>query len=275
MSEIPLQIAAWSLLGFALLLLAVQVAARELGFWLGQRRSEKAEVEGAGVTLLVGAKLGLLAFVLALTVSVANTRFAERRAGALAEANAIGTAWLRAEALDHPRAAAIARLLEEYARVRREFVALGLEPERIGAVNARGLALQGELWGHLAALVRERPDPVTAALMAALNEAFDAATAERFAYFARVPAPMAWLLVALAVLGMAGIGYQLGLRRRAHRVLALTLTAVWTMVIVMVLDLGAARVGLVRTPTEAYLWTIEGFQERVRIPPLRSAERPD
>ena len=37
------------------------------------------------------------AFVLALTLSFANTRFSERRAGTLAEANAIGTAWLRGQ----------------------------------------------------------------------------------------------------------------------------------------------------------------------------------
>jgi hypothetical protein len=39
--------------------------------------------------------LGLLAFVLALTLSFANSRFSERIQGTLNEANAIGTAWLR------------------------------------------------------------------------------------------------------------------------------------------------------------------------------------
>lgn len=269
MTELLLQIAAWSVPAFGLLLFAFQVAAREIGFWLGRRHLARAEAEGAGVTLLVGAKLGLLAFVLALTLSFANTRFAERRAGALAEANAIGTAWLRAEALDHPRAAAIARLLEEYARVRADFVALGLEAERIEALNLRTAALQGELWGHLSALVRERADPVTASLMGALNETFDAATAERYAYVSHLPPSMAWLLVILAVLGMGGVGYQLGLRGRAHRVLALMLTSMWTLVIVMVLDLGAARVGYVRTSSDVYGWTIEGFAGGTRIPAFR------
>jgi hypothetical protein len=48
---------------------------------------------------VVGGMLSLLAFVLALTLSFANTRFSERVEGTLAEANAIGTAWLRAEAI--------------------------------------------------------------------------------------------------------------------------------------------------------------------------------
>lgn len=268
-TETMQQLAAWSVVAFGLVLFLVQMGARELGHWLGRRRSLQAEAESAGVTLLVGALLALLAFVLALTLSFANTRFAERRAGALAEANAIGTAWLRAEALDHPRAAAIARLLEGYAQTRADFVGLGLEPERIEALNARTNALQGEIWGHLTALVRERPDPITAALMASLNDTFDAATSERFAYAARLPAGLVWLLVMLAVLGMGGVGYQLGLRGRGHRVLSLTLTAVWTVVIVLVLDLGAARIGGLRTSADPYVWTIQGFQGGVRIPPLR------
>lgn len=262
-------VAAWSVPTFGLALFAAQMGARELGYRLGRRRAALAEAEGAGVTLLVGALLALLAFVLALTLSFANTRFSERRAGALAEANAIGTAWLRAEAVDHPRAAAIARLLEGYAQVRADFVRLGVEPERLEALNTRSNALQGEIWGHLTALVRERPDPLTTSLMASLNETFDAATSERFAYGARLPAGLVGLLVLLAVLGMGGVGYQLGLRGRGHIVLSGTLTAVWTIVIVLVLDLGAARIGGLRTSAEPYDWTIQGFQGGVTIPPIR------
>jgi hypothetical protein len=212
------QLVASSVTAFGVVLFALQMGARELGFRLGRRRAAHAEAEGAGVTVLVGALLALLAFVLALTLSFANTRFAERRAGALAEANAIGTAWLRAEALDHPRAAAIARLLEGYAQTRAEFVRLGAEPERLEALNTRTGALQGEIWGHLTALVRERSDPITAALMASLNETFDAATAERFAYAATLPGGLVWLLVLLAVMGMGGGGLPArAARARASR----------------------------------------------------------
>ncbi len=61
-----------------------------------------------GVGVLVGGLLGLLAFVLALTLSFASERFNERRSGTLAEANAIGTAWLRAKAIGQPRGDEIA-----------------------------------------------------------------------------------------------------------------------------------------------------------------------
>ena len=76
---------------------------------------------------MLGGMLSLLAFVLALTLSFANSRFSQRVEGtlAVAEANAIGTAWLRAEAIGHVRGPEIPQLLEEYTRLRREFVSEG------------------------------------------------------------------------------------------------------------------------------------------------------
>jgi hypothetical protein len=266
MTDALLRLAAWNLWAFAFLLFAAQMLAREVGFRLGRWRAPIEEREGVG--LLSGALLGLLAFVLALTLSFANTRFAERRAGTLAEANAIGTAWLRAQAIDHPRAAEISRLLDGYTTLRADFVRTGHEPGRIEALNDRTGVAQAEIWGHLAALVRERPDPVVASLMSALNEAFDAATAERFAFGFRMPPGLVWMLAGLAVLGMAAIGYQMGLRGRGHFVLSLALIGVWTLVIVQILDIGAARVGSVRATAEAYEWTQQGLRGGTSIPPL-------
>lgn len=92
-----------------------------------------AKIRGIRMGVVVGSMRGLLAFVLALTLSFASTRFHERQTGTLAEANAIGTAWLRAKAMSHVRGGAIAHLLEEYARIRRDFVRA-----RAGSVRCPG-----------------------------------------------------------------------------------------------------------------------------------------
>src|SRR4051794_10360489 len=116
------EIAAWSFFAFGALLFVVQLVAHELGFWMGRRQVARRESPGEGVGVLVGALLGLLAFALALTLSFASERFNDRRAGTLAEANAIGTAWLRAKALGNEDSEQIAKLLEQYTRVRIAFV---------------------------------------------------------------------------------------------------------------------------------------------------------
>src|SRR5215470_7663270 len=165
------KIAAWSFLAFGALLLVAQLAAHEVGFLIGRYQAARRDVPGEGIGVLVGGLLGLLAFVLALTLSFASERFNERRAGTLAEANAIGTAWLRAKAIGEPRGDEIARLLEQYIKLRIAFVQTGgLDPAGLAQITDLTNALQSEIWGQVSGIVRERPNPISASLMASLNE---------------------------------------------------------------------------------------------------------
>lgn len=256
-----------SVLLFYLLLLAAQIIVYRLGLWVGRRAQARREnVEAVG--LVVGTLLGLLTFVLALTLSFANSRYVEHRQGTLVEANAIGTAWLRARAIGGPHADAIAGLVEEYAGVRASFVAAGRSDTTIGALNQRTGVLQTHIWQHLSTIVREQPNPVSAALMTSLNEMFDAGTRERFAYHIKLPSQLFWLLMGMTLLSMGCLGYQLGLSDKPSHVLVVVLTAMWTWVIVEILDLASARVGHIRTETAVYDWTIQGFKGNVVSPAM-------
>ena len=267
MTSLVLNFAVWSLAGFGLVLLLLQIAAREIGYWFGRRSAMRSEAAPEGVSVVVGSMLALLAFVLALTLSFANNRFSEREAGALAEANAIGTAWLQAGAIGHPRGDEIARLVKDYAAVRAAFVKASYDMPVIEDLSRRSSALQNEMWGHLTAIVRERPDPVSSSLMGSLNQAFDMTTAEAFAFEKRLPPTLFWLLIGMALLSMAALGFQLGLRGTPLRVMAALLTLMWTLVIVDILDLAASRLGNIRTGTLVYDWTLKGLEGGIVIPP--------
>src|SRR5215472_15454962 len=123
--DLLIDLAAWNVALFGAALFVMQLVVHEVGYRVGRRYAVSRDAPAEGVGVVTGAVLGLLAFVLALTLSFANARFDERRAGTLAEANAIGTAWLRAKAIGQPRGDEIARLLEEYAKARMAFVATG------------------------------------------------------------------------------------------------------------------------------------------------------
>ncbi len=246
-------IAAWSLLAFGFILFVSQALAYEIGYRLGLRRRESgATPESEGVGLFVGGLLGLLAFVLALTLSYGSARFGERRQGTLQEANAIGTAWLRAEAIANPRAKEIARLLEDYAQLRKEYVKAPRNSSLIHDIDRQTSALQNKIWGQISGLAREHPDPVTVSLMSAVNDTFDTSTAERFAHESRFPPQLFWLLISMALIAMATLGYQLGLKEHKVRMLAALLAAVWTAVIVVILDMSAPRLGGIRTNVAIY-----------------------
>jgi ABC-type multidrug transport system fused ATPase/permease subunit len=257
-----------SVLVFAVLLFVAQMLAHEAGYWLGSRRkAHGGETQAEGVGVVVGGMLGLLAFVLALTLSFANSRFSERVQGTLAEANAIGTAWLRAEAISHVRGPEMAKLLEEYARLRRDYVSEGQDQAAIDELNQRTNALQTKIWGHMAAILREQPNVVSTSLMSALNDAFDEATAERFAYNLRLPAPIFWLLIGMTLLGTGALGFQLGLTGRKIHLLVAFLSIMWTVVIVDILDLASPRIGAFRASSAVYDWTLQGFKGGLQIPP--------
>ena len=250
-----------------LLLLACQMIAHHIGYRIGLRRRSHADGEADSVGIVVTGMLGLLAFVLGLTLSYSTSWFNERRMGTLEEANAIGTAWLRATAIDRsPEAADIAKLLEEYAAVRQQFVEAGRDAPKISEVNAKTANLQNEIWRQVTVVVQRRPDPIAAALMDAINSAFDASTAQRFALAIRFPERVIWLLVGIAMLSMGILGYLFGLKGRPVWLLATLLNVVWTALLVNILDVGSARIGSFRTDTTVYHWTRDGFHSAGEVP---------
>ncbi len=262
------QLAQASLLVFVLLLFGSQCVAREIGLYVGRRRLTRGTVNLEGVNAIVGGMLGLLAFVLALTLTNANTRFQERREAIFAEANAIGGAWSRAEAIGQPRALAIARLLEEYLHVRRAYIEAPEDAAAVAELDSQSERLQGELWGHVAAIIREQPNPVSVALMNAVDGAVDGASRVRFAFSSHLPAQLFWALLGMTLLGMGALGYQIGLRGQTLRLLSLLLVGMWTVVIIEVLDLSSPRIGSMRHEATPYDWVEHGFAGGLPIPPL-------
>jgi hypothetical protein len=84
-----------SLLLLAVLLFLILVVAKEVGYFAARRRPSRqaaAETERTGVGFVTGGMLALLAFLLAIALSIADRHYEDRRAPVLAEANAIGTA---------------------------------------------------------------------------------------------------------------------------------------------------------------------------------------
>ena len=97
----------------------VTMVCYEVGFRLGRWWQERTPGEQEGPTgMLVGSILALLAFLLAVTMGMAADRFDARRALVLAEANAIGTAYLRAGYLPEPASSQARELLRQYVPLR-------------------------------------------------------------------------------------------------------------------------------------------------------------
>jgi len=112
----------WALFIF---ILGVVLLSVEGGYRLGKyRRSRREEEKEAPLGTMVGATLGLLAFILAFTFGLAAARFDSRRQVLLDDANAIGTTYLRAGMLPEG-GEQIRGLLRDYVGARLEAVRSG------------------------------------------------------------------------------------------------------------------------------------------------------
>src|SRR5215472_7881386 len=89
------------------------VGAAELGAWLGRRLRQQSE-NSEPMTTLTASALGLLALLLAFSLSHALSRYEARRALVLEEANAIGSTARLATLLPKETQPAILNLLREY-----------------------------------------------------------------------------------------------------------------------------------------------------------------
>jgi hypothetical protein len=91
----------------------------ELGYRLGHWWQERTPDESEGPTgMIVGSLLALMAFLLAIAMGMASDRFDTRRGLVLAEANSIGTTYLRAGYLPEPASSEIRDMLREYVPLR-------------------------------------------------------------------------------------------------------------------------------------------------------------
>jgi len=110
------------------------IIARELGYQFGRRLSKGGSSSGErekGPATITTAVLGLVAFMLAISLSMANGRFDARRGLMLEEANAIGTAYLRAQTIGGPHGEEIMRLIADYAQLRLDFFAAGEDQDSL------------------------------------------------------------------------------------------------------------------------------------------------
>jgi hypothetical protein len=153
-----------------LLISLVALLAVELGFRLARTRLLRSPGEDqAPVGAIVGATLGLLAFLLAFTFGLAAARFDTRKGFVLEEANAIGTTYLRAALLPKSQRTEIRALLREYVDMRLQIV----QPDKAEHALRRSAELQDELWSHATAAAEQVPAPIAALFITSANELID------------------------------------------------------------------------------------------------------
>jgi hypothetical protein len=217
----------------------------ELGYRIGRSRRRRFPDElKSPVAAVVAAALGLLGLILAFTFGLAAARFDARGMVVVEEANAIGTAWLRAGLLSDGRRDLIRKLLADYTEIRLAVVQTG---DVEWALN-RSAELHRQLWQQAETPGHECSASIVAGLfIESLNETMDVHS-KRLMVGLRSRLPNAlWLtLYLVTLLTMSGVGYHEGLCRSRRSIVIVVLVAAFSAVITLAADLDRPREGWLR-----------------------------
>src|SRR5437773_4233748 len=159
---------------FVLSFLALWLSAH-VGSVFRRRRSLKEEVrEDFGVIL--AATLTLLGLIIGFSFSMAVSRYDQRKNLEEAEANAIGTEFVRADLLPPADAAKVCALIRSYVDQRvlfyttRDSLFTLHANEQLRLINDRTAQLQAELWAAVQAPAAAQPTPIIALTVWGMND---------------------------------------------------------------------------------------------------------
>lgn len=214
----------------------LMAAASAVGAWLRGWRDKAtgAPATDAGEAVdgpTVTAVLTLLALLLGFSFNLAMERHEQRRMLVVDEANAIGTAYLRAQLLPQPHRKRLGDLLVAYTDNRIAFARAG--PGRAPALRARNDAIITDLWAATAAALGSigRPD-FSNAFLQSMNQLIDLDATQRNARLIHVPDEIYAVLFAYMVVTSGLLGYLLtGLQGRLTSALVLVLMAMFLLLI--------------------------------------------
>lgn len=238
----------WSILP---LTVAVCLLSVELGYRIASYcQHHSVEEKESSVGSMVGATLGLLAFMLAFTFGLAGSRFEDRRQILLSEANAIGTTYLRTAMLPEPMRTDTQSLLREYVDVRLE----AIQPGKLNQALIRSEELHEELWLLAVAATEKDRSPITGLFVQSLNEVIDLHAKRVMAGLrSRVPGVIWIVLYGLAFVAMLMMGYHSGLVHSRRSIAVIALVLGFSSVLYVIADLDRPAQGTLRVSQQSMI----------------------
>jgi hypothetical protein len=197
-------------------------------------------------TFIVGATLTLLGLIIGFTFSMAVSRYDQRKNLEEQEANAIGTEYIRVDALPPGDAAKIRSLLKSYLEQRILYYA-SRDESSIPQINAETMRLQNQLWGATIGPVKAEPNSITALVAAGMNDVLNSQGYAQAAWWNRIPAAAWILLVTISVFCNLLIGY--GVRLKSN-FLFLILPIVLSISLFLIADIDSPRRGVIHVPAQ-------------------------
>ena len=195
------------------------MGALEAGYFVGVWQHDKwQDAEDGGGNLVLTSVLALLALLLAFTFADGVSHYKTRKQAVIGEANAIGTAFLRADLVADPGRTELKTALLDYARTRAVDISKISSMEEVQETVEKSFELMAKLWPTTLSILNQKPPgPVEATLVTAINEVIDWHTIRNMAVFDRLPTIVILLLFFITSAAMAVAGFNAGLSGKMSR----------------------------------------------------------
>ena len=216
-----------------------------LAAWAGLKLSVRfhgvAEDLRADYGVVLGATLTLLGLIIGFSFSMAIGRYDQRKNYEEAEANAIGTEYLRADLL--PRNSARTReLLRQYTDLRIRFYTTRGSDE-LKQIDVDTARLQDEMWATVSQPALVQPNPVAALAVGGMNDVINSQGYTLAAWRNRIPGSAWGLLFAIAIFCNALLGFGV---RLPNVKLLMVLPLVAAVAFFLIADIDSPRRGTIK-----------------------------
>ena len=256
-----------SSLELALVLFAIVFGATGLGIVLGHYVRHRSQHLREPLGVLQGALLGLVGLVLAFGLALAVGRYQSRRDAVVADANAIGTTYLRAQTLSEPVRTRSLGLLVRYTDTSIRLATAVPSSTKARRAIADGQKLQRQLWGLAGQSLAGAPEASAPRLyVETLNEMIDMQTVRVAALNNRVPGAVLAVEVTFATVALGLLAFYLAILGRG--VLPVLLAAALIgMLLLVTFDLDRPERGLIRVPATP----LTSLRASMELPPAAAA----
>lgn len=230
---------------FPLLVLALSFVLLFLSAYIGDLLRNRViplkEEEREDFSVVLGATLTLLALLIGFSFSMAVSRYDQRKNYEEAEANAIGTEYVRADLLPAEDAAKVRELLKKYVDQRVLFYTTR-NNERLAKIDADTVKLQKQLWSAVLPGAAAQPTPQLALVVSGMNDVLNSQGYTQAAWWNRIPIAAWGLMAAIAICCNLLIGY--GAHRTDRRIFLIVPVAV-SIAFFLISDIDSPRGGAI------------------------------
>ncbi len=166
------------------------------------------------------------------------------------EANALGTAFLRADLIAEPGSTELKQALLNYARTR---VVSGKRTRRAQeerkAVLLKMLEEQARIWPITEKIIKEsKPGPIETALVTAINHVFDVHTLRLAAGLDKLPLAVILMMLVMAAVALGVAGFNAGINGKISRGRMTAFALVLTLIMFVIQDFDRPSEGWICVP---------------------------